>query len=51
MDVLSVSKMFALLTFFPLFVGILVWTYWRGNRERLESYRLIPLEDDVREAR
>ena len=41
------SKMIALLLFFSLFVGILIYLYSSKKRsERLESYRYMPLDDD-----
>ena len=44
---LSNSKVAALLFFFPLFVGIIVYVYSNRSRsERLESYKFIPLQDD-----
>jgi len=29
------------------FLGIAVWAYGRGRRDRLDRYARIPLEDDV----
>lgn len=44
---LANSKVAALLFFFPLFVGIIVYVYSNRKRsERLESYKYIPLQDD-----
>lgn len=41
------SKVLALLIFFPLFVGMLLYVYTGKKRgERLESYKNIPLEDE-----
>lgn len=41
------SKIVALLIFFPLFVGMLLYVYTGKKRgERLESYKNIPLEDE-----
>jgi cbb3-type cytochrome oxidase subunit 3 len=41
------SKILALLIFFPLFVGMLLYVYTGKKRgERLESYKNIPLEDE-----
>ncbi len=28
------------------FGGLLLWVYWPGHRDRLESYGAMPLEDD-----
>lgn len=45
------SKMTALLIFFPLFVGMLLYVYTNKNRsKRLESYKYIPFDDDQDEA-
>lgn len=44
------SKMVALILFFSTFVGILFYLYSsRGRSERLESYKYMPLDDDVDE--
>jgi cbb3-type cytochrome oxidase subunit 3 len=41
------SKMLALLIFFPLFIGIVLYTYTNKKRsKRLESYKYIPFDDD-----
>lgn len=41
------SKILALLIFFPLFAGMLLYVYTNKQRsERLESYKNIPLEDE-----
>jgi cbb3-type cytochrome oxidase subunit 3 len=41
------SKMVALLIFFPLFIGIVLYTYTNKKRsKRLESYKYIPFDDD-----
>lgn len=34
-----------------MFIAILAWALWPGNRERLEGYASIPLQDDENEAR
>ena len=44
------TKPLALLIFFTLFCGILFYVYGsRKRRQRLESYKNIPLEDDETE--
>jgi len=44
------SKITALLIFFPLFIGMLLYVYTNKNRsKRLESYKYIPLDDDLDE--
>lgn len=41
------SKILALLIFFPLFMGMLLYVYTGKQRsERLESYKNIPLDDE-----
>jgi cbb3-type cytochrome oxidase subunit 3 len=41
------SKITALLIFFPLFVGIVIYTYTNKKRsKRLESYKYMPFDDD-----
>ena len=41
------SKIAAVVIFFPLFVGMLLYVYTGKQRsERLESYKNIPLDDD-----
>jgi cbb3-type cytochrome oxidase subunit 3 len=41
------SKVAALLIFFPLFVGIVLYVYTGKKRsKRLESYKYIPFDDD-----
>lgn len=29
-----------------LFVGIVAWVYWPGQRKKMEAHARIPLEDD-----
>lgn len=41
------SKIAALLIFFPLFVGIVLYVYSSKQRsQRLESYKYMPFDDD-----
>ncbi len=41
------SKIAALLIFFPIFVGIILYVYTNKKRsKRLESYKYIPFDDD-----
>jgi cbb3-type cytochrome oxidase subunit 3 len=45
---LANSKVTALLIFFTLFSGMLLYVYSDKKRgERLESYKNIPLDDDI----
>lgn len=32
--------------FMALFVGVLIYTFWPGNKKRFERARHIPLDDD-----
>ena len=42
------SKVAALLIFFPLFMGMLLYVYSSKKRgKRLESYKYIPFEDNL----
>ncbi len=41
------SKIAALLIFFPVFIGIILYVYTNKKRsKRLESYKYIPFDDD-----
>ncbi len=41
------SKIAALLIFFPVFIGIILYVYTNKDRsKRLESYKYIPFDDD-----
>ncbi len=35
-----------ILWFMALFIGIVVWAFWPGNKRRLEKHGRIPLDDD-----
>jgi cbb3-type cytochrome oxidase subunit 3 len=37
---------FSLLAVTVSFTGLVLWVYWPGRRERLESYGAIPLDED-----
>ncbi len=44
---MSNSKVVALLLFFSLYIGILIYLFGSKKRsKRLESYRLMPMDDD-----
>lgn len=43
--VVMVSQIAALLLFIGLFVAVLVYVFWPGNRKRFERASRIPLED------
>lgn len=40
------SKQFALVWFFLLFVGILIWAFWPGNKKKFEDAGRMILDDD-----
>ncbi|MBF0126330.1 MAG: cbb3-type cytochrome c oxidase subunit 3 [Magnetococcales bacterium] len=42
----SFSRQFALVWFFVLFVAILVWAFWPGNKKRFEREGQKILEED-----
>ncbi|MBF0212151.1 MAG: cbb3-type cytochrome c oxidase subunit 3 [Magnetococcales bacterium] len=41
----SYSRQFGLVWFFLLFVGIVAWAYWPGNKKRFEKEGQKILED------
>jgi cbb3-type cytochrome oxidase subunit 3 len=41
-----ISKIASLFIFVPIFIGATVWAYRRDNREKLEAYAALPLEED-----
>ncbi len=43
---MTLSKEIALVIFFSLFVAILVWAFWPGNRKRFEKLGRTVLEED-----
>jgi cbb3-type cytochrome oxidase subunit 3 len=45
-EMLVASKIIALLTFMPIFIGTAVWAYWPSNKARFDHYARIPLQDD-----
>ncbi|CAL4869619.1 hypothetical protein MMA231_03911 (plasmid) [Asticcacaulis sp. MM231] len=38
--------MAVLIAFSLSFLAICIWAFWPGNRQRLTSYGLIPLQED-----
>ncbi len=38
---------FSLLSLVAAFTGLVLWVYWPGRRDRLESYGAMPLEDQA----
>ncbi|WP_088347210.1 MULTISPECIES: cbb3-type cytochrome c oxidase subunit 3 [Rhodomicrobium] len=45
-DVKTYAAMAGLLIFIALFVGVLIYAFWPGNKARFEEARNIPLEQD-----
>jgi cytochrome c oxidase cbb3-type subunit 4 len=44
--VASITQVAALLLFFVLFVGVLIYAFWPGNKKRFERAARLPLEQD-----
>jgi len=45
-DVASISQVVALLFFIALFIAVLVYAFWPGNKKRFDEAARLPLEDD-----
>jgi cytochrome c oxidase cbb3-type subunit 4 len=45
-QVASISQVAALLFFFALFVGIVVYAFWPGNKQKFEEAAKLPFEQD-----
>jgi cytochrome c oxidase cbb3-type subunit 4 len=45
-DVRSFVGVAGMLLFIILFVGVLIYTFWPGNKKRFDHARYIPMEDD-----
>lgn len=45
-DVASISQVVALLFFIALFIGVLVYAFWPGNKKRFDEAAKLPLESD-----
>jgi cytochrome c oxidase cbb3-type subunit 4 len=45
-QVASITQVGALLGFVALFVGVLVYAFWPGNKKRFEQAARLPLEKD-----
>ncbi|MEE9590365.1 MAG: cbb3-type cytochrome c oxidase subunit 3 [Hyphomicrobiaceae bacterium] len=46
-QVASITQVAALLLFIALFVGVLVYTFWPGNKARFDRASRLPLEQDT----
>lgn len=45
-EIRGIAGVAGLLLFIILFAGVLIYTFWPGNKKRFERARHIPLEDD-----
>ncbi len=45
-QVASISQVLALLFFIGLFVAVLVYAFWPGNKKRFDEASKLPLEGD-----
>ena len=45
-SVASISQVVALLFFIALFIAVLVYAFWPGNKKRFDEAARLPLEDD-----
>jgi cytochrome c oxidase cbb3-type subunit 4 len=45
-SVTTITQVGALLFFIALFVGVLVYVFWPGNKKRFEKDAQIPLQKD-----
>ena len=43
--IVAQAGLIGLLCFFAAFIGIAVWAFRPANKQRIESYRYIPLEE------
>lgn len=45
-QVASITQIAALLLFIALFIGVLIYVFWPGNKKRFEEAARLPLEKD-----
>ncbi len=45
-EVVAATGTFALLFFFALFVGVLVWVFWPGAKKKFDAAADIPFKED-----
>ena len=45
-QVASITQIAALLLFIALFIGILIYAFWPGNKKRFDEAARLPLEKD-----
>jgi cytochrome c oxidase cbb3-type subunit 4 len=42
----TLSQIVALILFLALFVGVIVYVFWPGNRKKFDDASRLPLDDD-----
>ena len=45
-QVASITQVVALLLFVALFIGVLIYAFWPGNKKRFEAAARLPFEKD-----
>jgi cytochrome c oxidase cbb3-type subunit IV len=45
-DVTQISQIVALIFFVALFVGVIVYVFWPGNKRKFDEAARLPLEDE-----
>jgi cytochrome c oxidase cbb3-type subunit 4 len=45
-QIATITQVAALLLFIALFIGVLVYAFWPGNKKRFEEAARLPLEKD-----
>jgi cytochrome c oxidase cbb3-type subunit IV len=45
-QVASITQVAALLLFVALFIGVLIYVFWPGNKKRFDEAARLPLEKD-----
>ena len=46
LDLIALSKIVALMIFFPIYLGFLGYAFWRPNKEKLQAHALIPFREE-----
>jgi len=44
--VTQISQIAALIFFFALFIGVIVYVFWPGNKKKFDDASKLPLEDE-----
>jgi cytochrome c oxidase cbb3-type subunit IV len=42
----TLSQIFALVLFMGLFIGVIVYVFWPGNRKKFDEAAQLPLDDE-----